>query len=338
MRAFVIHGKLDAQVEDIETPRPKEGQVLVRVAYVGICGSDLHYYNDGANGDFVVREPFVPGHELSGTIAADPSGTYAEGTPVTIHPARFGKEDKRYGRHLWAEGSYLGSASTWPHTQGAMSEYLLVDDFMVRALPEGLDLKTAALAEPLAVGLHGITIAEGAKDAKVLVSGSGPIGLLAAAAARARGASEVWATDLLAGPLSRAAALGVDRAVNVATDELPEDYFDLVLECTGVPAALNGIAPALRKAGVVAQVGMFPAGPQPIAMAPLLSKEAQLRGAFRFDDEIDEAIEVLAAHPDLAEPVITHCVPLARAKEAFEIAGDSEASGKVLVDLTGEED
>ncbi|MFP7696835.1 L-idonate 5-dehydrogenase [Trueperella sp. LYQ143] len=337
MRAFVIQGAQDAQVTDVPTPTPAEGKVLVRVAYVGICGSDLHYYFEGANGDFTVREPFIPGHELSGTIAADPSGRYPVGTPVTVHPARFGTEDPRYGRHLWNNGSYLGSASTWPHTQGAMSDYLLVEDFMIRELPADTSLRTAALAEPLAVGLHGIAIAGGVDGKKVLVSGSGPIGLLAVAGAKESGAGEVWATDLRSGPLQRAERLGADRTVNVAQEELPADYFDVVLECTGIPSALNSCIPALCKAGVIGQIGMFSAGDKPINMSAMLSKEAQIRGAFRFDDEIDRAIEILAgpAGDHIRDAVVTHTIDIADAVSAFHIAKDSEQSGKVLVDLTG---
>ena len=336
MRAFVIEGARDAEVREVKTPQAHAGQVLVRVAYVGICGSDLHYYFNGANGDFVVKEPLIPGHEVSGTVAHDPSGKLAEGTPVTIHPARFGTKDLRYGRHLWNGGSYLGSAATWPHTQGAMSDYLLVEDYMVRELPANMDLKAAALAEPLAVGLHGVAIGGWATGKAILVSGSGPIGLLAAAGAKAGKAAEIWATDILDGPLERARALGVDKVVRVGHDELPADHFDVVLECTGVAAAFNGCIPAVRKAGVISQIGMFPGGPQPINMAGLLSKEVEIRGAFRFDNEIDFAIQILASDEgsSIADVVITHVYPLTDAVEAFEMAKNSQESGKVLIDLT----
>ncbi|MFZ2428962.1 MAG: alcohol dehydrogenase catalytic domain-containing protein, partial [Propioniciclava sp.] len=175
MKQFVIKGAEDAAVEDVATPEPAEGQVRLRVRYVGICGSDLHYYFNGANGAFVVREPLAPGHELSAVVDLDPSGEFAPGTPVTVHPATFGPdlpgmEDQR---HLRPGGSYLGSASTWPHTQGALAETLVVGKDMIRVLPEGLDLKRAALAEPLAVALHACTMAGDLTGRKVVVSGAG---------------------------------------------------------------------------------------------------------------------------------------------------------------------
>ncbi|MDO4888733.1 MAG: L-idonate 5-dehydrogenase [Actinomycetaceae bacterium] len=334
MRALYIHGKEDIRLQDVATPEPGPGEVRLRMAYAGICGSDLHYYFEGANGAFVVEEPLIPGHEVSGTVDLDPSGRLAPGTPVTVHPATFGPvvpgiEDRR---HLFPGGSYLGSASTHPHTQGGMSEYLIVKDFMVRELPAGLDLKVAALAEPLGVGLHGIQIADGVAGKKVLVSGSGPIGLLAAAAALAEGAAEVVATDVLDGPLERAAALGA-TALRSGSEEVPKGHFDVVLECSGVPAAVSAAIEALRPAGVLAQIGMMGAGAQPIALAPLIAREIELRGCFRFNTEIDDAIALLAARPEIADAVITHTIGADDAVEAFTTARDSQASGKVVVDL-----
>lgn len=334
MRALVIHAKNDVREEEVPTPEPAADQVRLRMAYAGICGSDLHYYFDGANGAFVVREPLIPGHEVSGTVDLDPSGTFAPGTPVTVHPATFGFsepgiEDRP---HLWPQGAYLGSASTRPHTQGGMSEYLLVARGMVRALPDGLSLRRASLAEPLAVGLHALSVAGSVAGKRVLVSGAGPIGLLAAAGALAHGATEVVATDVLAGPLQRARDLGVHGTVQAGVEALPENHFDVVLECAGVAAALNAAIVAVRRAGVIVQVGMLLAGPHPIALAPLVSKEVSLRGSFRFKDEIDEAVTLLAQQPSI-EQVITHEFAPGAVVEAFETARASETSGKVVVRL-----
>ena len=342
MKTLFIHGREDIRLENVPTPEPGPGEVRLRIAYVGVCGSDLHYYFNGANGAFVVEEPMAPGHEVSGVVDFDPSGKLDPGTPVTVHPATFGDpipgiEDKR---HLFPGGSYLGSASTHPHTQGGMSEFLIVKDFMVRPLPEGMDLRVAALAEPLGVALHGINVAGGVEGKRVVVSGSGPIGLLAAAAAVAKGAAEVVSTDVLAGPLDRARRLGARpvRVGGAGSAELPRGHFDVALECSGIPAAVSATIEAVRPAGVHAQIGMMGAGPQPIALAMLIAKEIQLRGCFRFNTEIDEAIELLAARPEIADVVVTHVFrgdSADSAVEAFTTAKDSDASGKVLVDMRG---
>ncbi len=332
MRTIQIDGKLALAEREAPTPEPGTGEVRIRVDYVGICGSDLHYYFEGANGAFVVEEPLAPGHELSGRVDQDPSGRLAAGTPVTVHPARFGASEPGIedAPHLWPGGSYLGSASTHPHTQGAMSEYLVVDAGMVRVLPEGLPLDRAALAEPLAVALHGVTRAGDVTGASVLVSGAGPIGLLAAAAAKARGAARVTVVDLLPEPLVRALAVGADETLRIGVDEVPAGAFDVVLECSGAAPAVSSAFVAARRRGVVAQIGMMPDQPRPINLAPAIAKELTVLGVFRFKDEIDEAVRLLATTPALGA-VITHVIDAGDAERAFEIAKDSAISGKVLV-------
>lgn len=334
MKAFLIRGKLDAGIEEISTPQPAPDEVRIKVSYVGICGSDLHYYYEGANGAFVVKEPLIPGHELSGTIDLDPSGEYPQGTPVTVHPATFGKSEPGIEEmpHLWPGGGYLGSASTWPHTQGGMSEFLIMKKSSIRILPQTLSLRTAVLAEPLGVSLHAVNVAGGVLGKKVLVSGSGPIGILTVAAAKVMGASEIYATDLLPAPLSRAKNLGATHTVQIGKDSLPESYFDVVFECSGAAPAISGALVAARRAGVIVQVGMLGVGNHPIAIAPLVAKELQLRGTFRFKNEVDLAVAVLDENPWIAETV-THVFSLAQADEAFAVAKDSENSGKVLVEL-----
>ena len=334
MKTLKIHGAEQITIEDAPVPEPAADEVLVRMMYGGICGSDLHYYFHGRNGAFVVTEPFTPGHEMSGVVERDPSGKWAPGTPVTIAPATFGTsqpgiEDRKY---LWPGGSYFGSASTTPHTQGGMSEYRAVKEFMLRELPEGLSLKEAALAEPLAVALHAIRIAGGVEGKKVLVTGSGPIGLCAVAAAAALGASEVAATDMLDGPLERARALGATATYKAGEQDVPQTAFDVALECSGVAPAVSQALSAVRAAGIVVQVGILPAEPIAVNLAPLVSREVQYLGTFRFDDEIDQAITLLAANPSIGK-VVTHVIDAEHIIEAFETARNSQESGKVVVSL-----
>lgn len=334
MRAVYIEAKERTVVRRAEVPVPGPGEVRLRVEYVGICGSDLHYYFEGANGEFVVREPLIPGHELSGRVDLDPGGLLAQGTAVTVHPARFGTPVEAYADepHLWAGGSYLGSASTWPHTQGSMAEYLVVEREMVRVLPKGLPVRRAVLAEPLAVALHGVSKAGDLAGARVLVTGSGPIGLLSVAAARAAGAAEIASTDVLPGPLERAVAQGADRTVDVSREPVPENAFDVVLECSGVPASISAALTAARPAGTVVQVGMVPNETRPVNLAPFIAKELRFFGTFRFKDEIGAAVQLLAERPEI-EQVITHEFTVDDPAAAFAAARDSQASGKVIVAL-----
>ncbi|KAA9086606.1 zinc-binding dehydrogenase [Microbacterium radiodurans] len=332
MRAAFITGKQDIDIRDVPTPEPGAGQVRIRVEYVGICGSDLHYYFEGANGAFVVREPLVPGHELSGRIDLDPTGEWPSGTPVTVHPATFGTPVAAYAEspHLWPGGAYLGSASTWPHTQGALAEQILVDRGMVRVLPATLPVARAVLAEPLAVAMHGLAKAGSVDGATVLITGSGPIGLLAVAAAVAAGAAEVHATDVLSGPLERARAVGATRTFDVTVEQPPADAYDIVLECSGVAASVSAALRAARPAGAVVQVGMMPNEPRPVNLAPFIAKEVTYSGTFRFADEIDAAVRLLDAEPGI-ERVVTHTIEADDVVSAFETARDSQSSGKVVV-------
>ena len=339
MKALYIHGKKDIRVEDVPTPEPGAGEVRLRMAYGGICGSDMHYYFEGANGDFVVREPLIPGHEMSAIVDSDPSGTYSPGTAVTLHPATFGpdKEGMEELPHLRPGGAYLGSASTWPHTQGGMSEYMLVRLDQIRVLPDSLPLDRAALAEPLAVALHAINRAGGVEGKDILVAGSGPIGLMLIFGARSLGARSIVAADVLPGPLSRARAMGATSTVQVGTDEYPVNAVDIAFECSGVPASVGSAIGAVKPGGTLTQVGMFPGKPIEVLLSGYISKEITMIGTFRFKDEVDLAIQLLDADPSVAA-AITHVISADDAVAAFDIAKDSEISGKVLVDLWNQAD
>ena len=334
MKALAIHGKEDIRWEDREVPTPGDGEVRLRVNFVGICGSDLHYYFHGANGEYTIREPLTPGHELSGVVDLDPSGRLAPGTPVTVHPARYGPSipGLEHRPHLRPGGDYFGSAAANPHRQGGASEYLLVEEQMIRVLPASLPLERAALAEPLAVAIHAVSLAGDITGKRVLVIGAGPIGLLVVAAAVHAGAGVVGASDVRTEPLDRAQALGATEVSLVGRDTIENESYDIVFECSGVGVALTSAVRAARRAGTIVQVGMLPNADIGVNLAPLLAKELTIRGAFRFSTEIDDAVAMLA-ESDALDPVISHVIPASDAVRAFELARDSSASAKVLLSL-----
>jgi L-idonate 5-dehydrogenase len=335
VKALKVHGAGDLRLDDLPTSNPDSGQILVRTTHGGICGSDLHYYRHGAVGAFTLREPLILGHEVVGRIASDPAGELARDTPVAIHPASpcgHCPECAADLRNVCRNARYLGSAASTPHTQGGFAEFIVVRPDQIRPLPSSLPLSRAVLTEPLAVALHALRRAGGVSGAKVLVSGSGPIGLLAAGAAKAAGA-EVWATDVLTHPLSIADRLGVDRAVKIGDEQLPDQYFDVAIEASGASAAIGAILAAVRRRGVMVQLGMFPPGPRPTELSAMVAKEIDYRGAFRFDTEFDEAIDLLAG-TDSFDPIVTHTFDLADALTAMQVAADPAISGKVVLHLT----
>jgi L-idonate 5-dehydrogenase len=333
-RAFAIRAKEDGALIDLPLRPPTENEIRVKVAYVGICGSDLHYYFEGANGSFVINEPLIPGHEVSGTVDLDPLGEFANGVPVAIFPAQGGQElPGLEGRpHLWSGVRYLGSAATKPHTQGALSEYIYVQRNMIRTLPKNVPLKLGALAEPLSVALHGVRLAGELSGKSVLISGAGPIGLLTVVAAKSAGADQITITDLFDQALERSKQVGADHVINVRDNSLNPDTYDVVIECSGSAKAVNAALKAVQRGGVVVQVGMIGASSDQIDIGLVVTKELRVLGAFRFNNEMDEAIRLLERHGELAS-TITAEFPLAEIIAAFELARDAQRSGKVVVAL-----
>ena len=335
MRALVVHGAGDLRLEERDLDCTL-GSVIVRPAHAGICGSDLHYYREGRVGSFAIQQPLILGHEVVAIVEHDPKGEFSVGDRVAVHPATPDGicPECRAGRpNICRNARYLGSAASMPHTQGAFSEQAMFRSDQLRRLPGTLPTLRAVLAEPLAVGVHAIARAGGVRDKRVFVSGAGPIGLLATGAAVAFGAASVTVGDLLPQPLEIAIALGADSTLVLGDEKPDEQSFDVVLEAAGAPAALSTAIAAAARGGVVVQIGMLPGEPRPVSLASLVSHEVDLRGTFRFDSELDTAIDLLDSHPAF-DVVITHRFLLNDALTAFEVAADAAQSSKVVLDLS----
>ncbi|MFF5961710.1 L-idonate 5-dehydrogenase [Streptomyces luteogriseus] len=339
MLGCVIHGRGDLRVAELPVPRPGPGQVLVAVRYGGVCGSDLHYWRHGGVGDFRLREPMVLGHEVVGTVVeygTDASGP-APGSAVAVHPATpcgVCPECTAGRRNVCRDTRYLGSAARFPHVQGGFAAQVVVPAEQVRALPDGLELRRAALAEPLSVALHAVRRAGGVAGRHVLVTGAGPIGCLVVAAAKAAGAAHVTVSDLLPEALEygRIAGAGTVVRADDPGDRGWPDGVDVAVEASGVAAGLDTCLRGVRRGGIVVQLGMLPAGHSPFAGNLVVSREIELRGAFRFDTEFDEALELLAVEP-VFDGLISAVVPVAEAESAFALAGDRSRACKVLLDF-----
>ncbi|WP_406009882.1 L-idonate 5-dehydrogenase [Streptomyces sp. NBC_00637] len=342
MLGCVIHGQGDLRVEELASPVPGPGQALVAVRYGGVCGSDLHYWRHGGVGDFRLKEPMVPGHEVVGTVVAYGSATPSParppaGTPVAVHPATpcgVCPECADGRRHVCRDTRYLGSAARTPHVQGGFAGEIVVPVEQLRPLPGGLGPRRAALAEPLAVALHAVGRAGPVAGRHVLVTGAGPIGCLVVAAAKAAGAARVTVTDLLPTALGHAGAVGADTLVQAEDPADPgwPSEVDVAVEASGVAAGLDSCLRLVRRGGVVVQLGMLPPGRSPFAGNLVVSREIELRGAFRFDTEFDAALRLLAAEPAF-DALISAVVPVRDAESAFALAADRARSCKVLLDF-----
>lgn len=341
MRAIVIHKAKDLRVEEAEAEKLGPGQVQIKMAIGGICGSDLHYYNHGGIGDTIrVRQPLILGHEVAGHISAlgDGVADLTVGDLVAISPSRpcYSCQYCKEGQHNHCENMrFYGSAMPFPHIQGAFREVLVADAGQcVKA--GGLTAGEAAMAEPLAVCLNAVQRAGDLIGKRVLITGSGPIGNLSLLAARAAGATEIVVTDLSEAALGYAREIGADGAINMIDNpefleafQAGKGYFDVLFECSGAASALaSGIA-AMRPRGVVVQLGL--GGDMTVPMQTLTAKELDLRGSFRFHEEFAIAVKMMQRGQINVKSLISHTFPLDKAPEAFEIASDRSQTMKTQI-------
>jgi L-idonate 5-dehydrogenase len=336
MRAAVLTGIQSLAVVDRPRPALPDAAVRVRVDLVGLCGSDLGYYSRGANGDFVVRGPLVLGHEIIGTVTelgADADTSISVGDRVAVHPAW---PSPGIGESAVSDEYADGSASTSPHTDGGLQEFLHLHPARLRPLPQGLPARIAVLAEPLAVVLHALAnLGRSIAGSDVAICGAGPIGLLSLVAAKRAGAASVTITDVRASALDLASALGADRTIDVAAASAPESGVDVVIEASGVPASLETAVHIAREGGTIVQLGMLPRDARPMTLSGLVVKELHLIGSHRFAGEIDDALDLLAGAPECAQ-IVTTVTALDDVTEAFAAVADPAVVGKVVVDVSGE--
>ena len=340
MKVIVAHAAKDIRIEERATPSPGSGQVLIKIAAGGICGSDLHYYNHGGFGAVMLREPMILGHEVSGHIESvgDNVEGLSKGDLVAVSPSRpcgtcryciEGKQNHCINMRFY------GSAMPFPHIQGAFREFIVAD--AVQCAPAGdLSVGEAAMAEPLAVVLHAARQAGDLMGKRVLVTGCGPIGLLAVLVARAAGAVEVLATDISEFTLKKAREVGADQTINVmnfpdglATFGADKGHFDVLFECSGVASALASAIPAIRPLGTIAQLGL--GGDMTLPMQAMTAKELQLKGSFRFHTEFYTAVEMMCKDRINVRPLITHVMGIDDAVSAFECATDRSQAIKVNI-------
>lgn len=342
----VIHAPLDLRLDERDAGEMAEGQVLVQVGMGGICGSDLHYFRHGGSGTIRLQEPMTLGHEVAGTITAvAPDVTHLQvGDRVAVNPSRPCGTCKFCLEGLpnhCAEMRFYGSAMRMPHVQGAFRNLLLCSARQCFKVAAGVPLQLAALAEPFSVGLHAVSRAGSLLGKRVLVSGCGPIGVLAVAAARLHGAAEIVATDVIDAPLAVARAVGASRTINAATDRdwvkthaADKGSFDVMIECSGNERAMRDGLEVMRPRGVVVQLGL--GGDVNIPQNLIVVKELSVCGSFRFHAEFELAVKLINEGRVDLSPVITHSFAMRDVHAAFEMAGDRQQAMKVLIDFSAE--
>lgn len=333
MRAAVLEAPEKLRIQERPVPRPGSGQVLVRVEAVGICGSDVHYYRHGRIGDFVVRSPLVLGHEPAGTVVALGPGAarHRPGQLVSLEPgvpcARC--VQCRHGRYnLCPDVSFYAT----PPVDGALCEYVAVDEDFAHPVPDTLTAGTAALLEPLSVGVWACRKGRVGPGSRVLVTGAGPIGLIAAQTARAFGAAEVVVTDVVPRRLDLAGQFGATATVDARTDRLADTGFspEVLLECSGVAAVADEAMRTVGRAGRAVLVGMG-GDSIPLPLAHVQNFEIEVTGTFRYANTWPTAIALAASGEVGLDRLITHRYGLESAEDALTAAARDHTTVKPLV-------
>jgi 2-desacetyl-2-hydroxyethyl bacteriochlorophyllide A dehydrogenase len=327
-----LHGPEDVRLDDVPEPAPGPRDVVVRVAACGICGSDVGYVKLGGVAG-PTRRPLPLGHELAGVVeavGAEVAGVRV-GARVVVHPG--------------AAGNRIGNGGP----EGGFAPRLLVRNAAAGGnlfeIPASLSFETAALAEPLGVGMNAALRSEARAGEKAVVFGAGPIGLAAVATLADRGVADVIAVDLSDRRLALARRLGAHAVLNPAQDDVwkeirarhgespvlgaPMAGSDAYIEASGAPAVIGEILQHAKGEARLSVVALHRA-PVPVSFLLVMMKQLTLRGAMEYPEDFGATLALLARR-DLS-PMITHRFVLARFAEALAVARDASASGKVMIE------
>ena len=329
----MLCGPGEVVVQQRPVPDAGPGEVVVRVASVGVCGSDTHYYEHGRIGQFVVEDPLVLGHEASGEVTALGAGVIspAVGQRVSIEP---GVPD------LTCEQCLAGRYNLCPNMRffatppidGAFAEYVVVHAAFAHPVPESISDDAAALLEPLSVGIWACRKAGVTAGSRVLITGAGPIGLVSVQAALAFGATEVVVSDVNPARLALAKDLGATAAVDARTDDLTglEHPPQVLLECSGHPGATAQALRALDRAGRAVLVGM--GGDElPLPLSVVQEHELQITGTFRYAGTWPTAIALVASGRIDLDRLVTGTYGLLRTEEALTAGRRDPQTVKVVI-------
>ncbi|MCU1527281.1 MAG: NAD(P)-dependent alcohol dehydrogenase [Frondihabitans sp.] len=322
MQASVLHAQGDVRRETIPTPTLQPDQVLVKIAAVGVCGSDVHYYHEGRIGDFIVEDPMILGHESSGTINAVGSSVSPDriGERVSIEPQRACRvcDQCKHGRYnLCPDIEFYAT----PPIDGAFAEYAVIQADYAFPIPDSMSLEAAALCEPLSVGIWANQKAGTGPGSRILIAGAGPIGIIVAQVARAFGAAEIIISDPVQARLEKALEFGATRVINPMADDIGalELEVDAFIDASGAgPAVAAGIV-SVRPAGCIVLVGMG----QPDLTLPvsrIQNRELQLTGVFRYANTWPLAIELASSGRVDLDALVTGRFALDDVEAALESA------------------
>ena len=334
MKTAVMLGIGEMGFEERDIPQVKDDEVLVKLEYVGICGSDLHYYETGAIGDYVVEPPFVLGHEPGGTVVeVGKNVTHLKaGDRVALEPGKTCGhcEFCKTGRYnLCPDVVFFAT----PPVDGVFQEYVAHEADLCFKLPNNVSTLEGALIEPLAVGFHAAIQGDAHLGQKAVVMGAGCIGLVSMMALKARGVSEVYVVDIMEKRLKKALELGADGVINGAEENVEEKIWqitdgrgvDLVIETAGTEITTRQAISIAKKGSNIVLVGYSKSGEMTLPMSLVLDKELTFKTVFRYRHIYPMAIEAVSQGKVNLKGIVTDIFDLDDAQKAMDYSVNNKA-------------
>ncbi|MGC8717120.1 MAG: NAD(P)-dependent alcohol dehydrogenase [bacterium] len=327
MKVAVLEKIRNVSIEEREIPKPKEDEVLVRVKSVGVCGSDIHYYNEGRIGSFVVEKPIILGHESSGEVVEVGSKVKSlkVGDRVALEPGIPCRKCNycKTGRYnLCPDVVFMAT----PPVDGAFAEYVVHPEDFAFKLPDNVSYDEGALMEPLSVGIYASSRARVRPGNSVLIFGAGPIGLVTLQSAKAYGAENVIVVDINDFRLSKAKELGADYTINSKIENLERikeifpDGLDIVFDASGNSSVIRDTTRFAKRGGKIVFIGLASEDYIGLNINEITSKELDLLGIFRYANVYKKAIDLVAKGKIDLKTLVTHHFPLEQTQEALEFA------------------
>ncbi len=334
MKVAVMKGIGKMGFEERDIPKVKENEVLVKLEYVGICGSDLHYYETGAIGDYVVEPPFVLGHEPGGTVVEVGENVkhLKVGDRVALEPGKTCGhcEFCKTGRYnLCPDVVFFAT----PPVDGVFQEYVAHEADLCFKLPDNVSTLEGALIEPLAVGFHAAIQGDAHLGQKAVVMGAGCIGLVSMMALKARGVSEVYVVDIMEKRLEKALELGATGVINGSKEDVLERVkeltngtgMDLVIETAGTEITTRQAIHIAKKGSNIVLVGYSKSGEMTLPMSLVLDKELTFKTVFRYRHIYPMAIDAVAAGKVNLKGIVTDVFELDEAQKAMDYSVNNKA-------------
>ncbi|WMC91718.1 NAD(P)-dependent alcohol dehydrogenase [Kineothrix sp. MB12-C1] len=334
MKAAVMTDIRKVEIQEKEIPTPKADEVLVKIEYVGICGSDLHYYEAGRIGDFIVQTPFILGHEAAGIVAqiGEKVKHLKVGDRVALEPGKTCGQCAacKSGKYNLCNNVIFFAT---PPVDGVFQEYVAHEANLCFKLPEHVTSMEGALIEPLAVGLHAANQGEAGLGMTAVVTGAGCIGLVSLLALKAKGVSKVIVVDVVKKRLDKALELGADAVIDGGTQDTVQEILrltggkgqDIGIETAGSQITAGQLIKSAKKGSNLVLVGYSANGEMTLPVGTVLDKELNIKSVFRYRNIYPMAIEAVAGGKINIKDIVTHTFLLDDIQDALNSCVENKA-------------